>query len=215
MQGYVPEDGTGDIIVRNSVFWENKDGIFMISQYAPPLNVLLSKLTVGNNARYAIRSNVYTDLQVNISTSLIQAPSGQTMFKDPISLSSSFIYLEPTAILGTSSTGFTQLETTTYNSTLLHLPRVESGSSTALAGAGANILYRIGGTGTFHGDSGWDAISLESLWPFEGESIWANKMKSYTSSGSGGNRGFANITSEIPLTDYIWGYLGNPKPSIY
>ena len=38
-------------------------------------------------------------------------------------------------------------------------------------------------------------------------------MRAYSVNTVSGNRGFAAIDSPTPLTDYIWGYLGTPKPA--
>jgi hypothetical protein len=73
-------------------------------------------------------------------------------------------------------------------------------------------MYQTGVSGTLHGETGWDTLTSTQLWPFPNESIWAAKMKAYTATGPGGNRGFAALSGSTatPLTDYIWGYLGTP-----
>lgn len=111
---------------------------------------------------------------------------------------------------------------------LKHLPRIEEGSTLSGAASdggdiGANILYQIGGNGTFYGDNGWNDISSGELWPLSNERLWTDKMQAYSASGSGGDRGFASSqeivlsgltvdvgASQNPLTDYIWNYLGFP-----
>lgn len=115
---------------------------------------------------------------------------------------------------------------------ILYPVRVESGSNlkgTGLGGAdrGANILYRIGKSGTFYGELGWDTVTTESLWPWPYEDRIRNDMKSYSYSGLtttgvtstlSGNRGFCadgkqlNGKDERTLTSYIWEYLGNKMP---
>lgn len=108
---------------------------------------------------------------------------------------------------GCTSSGVTT--TNPFTSVVKYLPRVESGTQ------GPTIMYQVGGTGTFYGDTGWNTTSNIQLWPYANEQMWAAKMKSYAVNNVSGNRGFAALNSATPLTDYIWGYLGNPKPDIY
>ncbi len=88
----------------------------------------------------------------------------------------------------------------------------------------AVILKRIGVSGTFYGDSCWDAVTNEDLWPW----IYEDRIKAvfaepnptppgYTPAGNVAARGFAAngnglYGGEITLTSYIWEYLGNPCP---
>jgi hypothetical protein len=95
--------------------------------------------------------------------------------------------------------------------------RIELGS--ALKGTGyngtdygANIVYKYGIDGTFYGDSGYNALSSNALWPWLNE----DRIKSDFASVTNGARGFATGTSRDgssqTLTKYIWEYLGNTIP---
>jgi hypothetical protein len=85
----------------------------------------------------------------------------------------------------------------------------------------------LGRSGTLFGDAGFDTETNIPMWPFPMESIIKQKFSEYeytgpTYSGSQyhrvetgvdtlvGARGFA-IEGET-LTNYIWGYLGEPVP---
>ena len=92
------------------------------------------------------------------------------------------------------------------------------------AGNKAVILKRIGVTGTFYGDPGWDAVTSEDLWPWiyedEIKEVFAESNPTpsgYTPPNNVAARGFAaNVNGlyggEVTLTSYIWEYLGNPCP---
>ncbi|RKX72053.1 hypothetical protein DRP43_01695, partial [candidate division TA06 bacterium] len=127
-------------------------------------------------------------------------------------------------ITGTPGNGVTSLK---------YLPRIENGSDldgTASDGEdrGATILYKIGVDGTLWGETGYDSVTNEPLWPFPNEDIIRERMKTYiyvdTISGDTlrGDRGFCKDTVQLngiderTLTSYIWEYLGNQMPdSIY
>lgn len=108
---------------------------------------------------------------------------------------------------------------------LLYLPRIESGSALSGSGSGstdrgATILKKIGVSGTFYGDSDYNATTTDDLWPWPYENRIHTEMNAYETtantypSGSdtiSGNRGFA-VSGET-LTKYIWEYLGNTIPA--
>jgi hypothetical protein len=105
---------------------------------------------------------------------------------------------------------------------LLYLPRIETGSPLATAGAdggsvGASVVMMWGTTGTLWGDPGYDTITSEPLWPFPNEAVIDTDMASYNGPGAPGARGFTTGTSKDgspqTLTKYIWEYLGNQVPS--
>ena len=119
---------------------------------------------------------------------------------------------------------------------LKYLIRIEDGSNldgTASDGGdrGATIIKRMGKSGTFWGEPGYNLLqdgtngqADENLWPFPNEDIIKEHMQSYAyDDGSGGdpeitgNRGFASSENDLfgksqTLTRYIWQYLGNEIP---
>lgn len=216
MRGYVPEDIAGTHTVANGLLWGNSDGTFSVSAYVSGATLNMSNLTIGANKGIGLRHNGSYGFSANLTNSLLSIPTGGTGFQSPSSLTNSRYLLASGASAGDAS-GATSIALTTLNEGLKYLPRVEKGSALATAGVGANILYQVGTTGTIYGEAGWNTNTTNQLWPYPNEQLWANKMRAYTATGVGGNRGFAALaaTSTTPLTDYIWGYLGNAKPDIY
>ncbi|WDN87095.1 hypothetical protein BuS5_00063 [Desulfosarcina sp. BuS5] len=117
---------------------------------------------------------------------------------------------------------------------LKYLVRIEDGSNldgTASDGGdrGATIIKRMGKSGTFWGEPGYNLLqdgtngqADENLWPFPNEDIIRQHMRaySYDNGNLSGARGFCTGTSmdgsPQTLTKYIWEYLGNPiPPEIY
>jgi hypothetical protein len=78
-------------------------------------------------------------------------------------------------------------------------------------------VKRIGASESLYGDSGWDTITDENLWPWPNEDILKSKISSYSLHGVNSKRGFCLAGNglyggPITLTSYIWEYLGNPCP---
>lgn len=99
--------------------------------------------------------------------------------------------------------------------------RIEPGSPLKGAGSGGtdigpDIMKKIGVSGTLYGETGYDTVTNESLWPFPNEARIRNDMRSYPSNWPAGNlpsptRGFC--ADGMTLTRYIWESLGNTVPS--
>lgn len=83
--------------------------------------------------------------------------------------------------------------------------RLESGSALDTAGYGFSIEKKIGTTGAFYGDTGYNTVTSDDLWP------WPNEDQIKTDMSEASTRGFC-ATGET-LTKYIWEYLGNEIPS--
>ena len=105
---------------------------------------------------------------------------------------------------------------------LKYLTRIEASSRLQTAGSsggpvGANVIYRWGATGTLWGETGYDTITSELLWPFPNEDVIKADMASYNGPGGTGARGFTtgNSLDGTPqtLTKYVWEYLGNQIPA--
>ena len=107
---------------------------------------------------------------------------------------------------------------------LLYLPRIESSSPLATAGSGgktvgATILKKIGASGTLWGETGYNTVTTENLWPFPHEDKIKANMSTYNLHGVNGARGFCATGKQldginnITLTSYIWEYLGNKMPT--
>jgi len=120
---------------------------------------------------------------------------------------------------------------------LTYLPSINPGSNLDSAGqsgkrVGAHILNRLGRSGTFRGETGWNTLTEYSLWPYPHEDLIKTKMANYQYSGPtrsseqlvegpietlSGARGFSAsgiglYGGPITLTSYIWEQLGLPCP---
>jgi hypothetical protein len=91
---------------------------------------------------------------------------------------------------------------------LKFLPRVEAGSALATAGQGANIIMRIGTSGSLYGAAGFNSPTGESLWP------WPNQDRIKDDfCDDGVTRGVCG--TPLSLTDYVWSFLGSASPIRY
>lgn len=204
MMGFVPEDGDRIGTVTNSVFWGNSNGIFTSSMFVNPYILTIDNIASGANTGYGVRnSSNYTGLIVNLSNSIVA--SNGIAFNDVNSVNN-VDYYGNTNNTANGSAITNSMTTNPFTSVYKYLPRVENGT------VGPSIMYQIGVSGTIYGEYGWNATTDIPLWPYYNETIWAGKMKIYSATGPGGNRGFASINSLNPLTDYVFGYLGNSVP---
>lgn len=89
--------------------------------------------------------------------------------------------------------------------------RVEDGSKLMALGVGPRIIKKIGVSGTIYGESGFDSITSENLWPFPYQDIIKDAMKNYNFHGVDGSRGFC--ADGQTLTGYVWSFLGNVLPA--
>ena len=99
-----------------------------------------------------------------------------------------------------------------FTNSLLYLPRIEAGSDlegldSTGGNPGATVLKRYGVSGTLYGETGWDTLTDDNLWPWPYEDVIHQEVSLYDSTA----RGFA-VEGET-LTKYIWEYLGNEIPS--
>ena len=90
-----------------------------------------------------------------------------------------------------------------------YLFRAEPGSKLATGGAsggaaGAQILTRSGVSGTLYGETGYNTVTTEDLWPYPNETRIKADLAEVNS------RGFS--ASAKTLTDYLWEQLGNTSP---
>lgn len=122
-----------------------------------------------------------------------------------------------------SGTGVITRNPRTSANGLLYLTRIEGSGFLNTAGSsgariGANVLFKIGEDGTFHGNTGYRTVTSNTLWPWPNEDLI--KLNFGEDGTANSRRGFANTTakqkdgtSNVTLTSYIWEYLGNPIPS--
>lgn len=111
---------------------------------------------------------------------------------------------------GSTSSGTGRVTYNPRSNGLLYLARIESGSALKSAGSGggqigAQITTRIGTAGTLQGESGWNADTGTTLWPYPNEA----RIRKEMCTDAGVTRGFCAASS---LTHYIMNYLGNGNP---
>ncbi len=227
---YWSEKGTNTATLQNNVCWANDRGLITSQVFTTPFTITASNNTIGANTFLLDSSRKYDvghnySFPVKLNKNLYYTSSGGSTFLGGSNLTSTspdYVFLRSGATIGSppSSSGYSiqnsSATVVTLNTAgLKYLPKVESGSTLATAGVGANVLYQIGGTGTFYGDTGWNTASSTPLWPLANEQMWAAKLAAYSATGPGGNRGFAALasTQTYPLTYYIWNFLGS-SPTI-
>ncbi|VAW64065.1 hypothetical protein MNBD_GAMMA11-57, partial [hydrothermal vent metagenome] len=98
---------------------------------------------------------------------------------------------------------------------LKYITRIEEGSRLQTDGegggvVGATIINRIGKSGTLYGETDFDILLDEPLWPWPNEAVIGKDFCSITVPGLAA-RGLCSSGGKT-LTAYIWGALGNELP---
>jgi len=99
---------------------------------------------------------------------------------------------------------------------LLYLPQIESDGDLKTDGEsggqiGATILKKIGTSGTLYGESGYDTVTEDDLWPWPYEDRIKTDMEAVSDRGFTAYSGLDGTHNT--LTSYIWEYLGNQMPA--
>jgi hypothetical protein len=196
------DDGSTGMSLTDCVFYQNGAGISMSNR---GVKVTLNRITMGN------------------MTAAIN------QWKGEITLANGVVYNH-----GAPGSGVAEVQyTNTFNPNswsatgiahknpatngLLYLTRIEAGSQLKRAGygssqMGAQVVHKIGTDGTLYGETGYNTVTANALWPWPYE----DRIKSDFASVNGGARGFATGKSRDgspqTLTKYIWEYLGNEMP---
>jgi hypothetical protein len=215
LYGYLPQMTIGTLSISNTVLWGNKYSGVDHSDNTTGVSSL-NHMLIGANGSYGIQGNSgYLKSFIDVTNSIIP---DNALYGIKTARTASYIntYGNGSGASGgaTITNGITS---NPFDSALKYLQRIEPGSNLKGAASdggdiGANIVYQIGAPGSLYGDANWNTVTQNPLWPLANEAIWSAKIKSYTASGPGGNRGFAAVNTSTPLTDYIWGYLGNTVP---
>lgn len=115
----------------------------------------------------------------------------------------------PASVTSSGHLGYADLATAAAAG-LTYFLRPDLSSTIASAHAGANILKRIGATGSLYGEPGFkqvgDGTTASDLWPFPYET----DIKALFVEFGGTARGW--ISTGDTLTEYIWGTLGTAGP---
>ena len=97
---------------------------------------------------------------------------------------------------------------------LLYPVRLESGSALATLNRGAVVTKRMGVSGTLYGETGWNTLTSENLWP------WPDEARIKAALQADDPRGFCVVglkgldgVSDMTLSRYVWEKLGNQIPA--
>jgi hypothetical protein len=122
-----------------------------------------------------------------------------------------------------TSTPSGSTHTITSDNGLLYLPRIETNSfcyGTGEGGTnrGATILYRYGLDGTLWGETGYNTLTVDNLWPYPYEDNIRSDFRTTNNPTGLALPTTNNVTRGFcadgqTLTKYIWEYLGNTIPS--
>jgi hypothetical protein len=211
-----------NLSIENSIFWDMNSGTFFSYTY-PNQDFTIdhslfgtataARMVWGNFGKFI---NVSNSVFVNINgtaldkvnSSLRNAFYGNTLDKDQVLLQTNDV-----SGVNPFTTGG-----------LRYLPRIETTGTFYNAGSdgkniGVDITKQIGVSGTLWGETGWNIVTNENLWPWPNENAIKNAFRTYgVQSNPNPRRGFAAdgnglYGGPITLTSYIWEYLGNSCPS--
>ena len=228
---------SGSKTISDTVIWGGNSGYHGNTQVGSP-NILLNNMTIGNiwgtyaeNQAKSSGTGVYYgsgSVTSLITKNSIIANNNSYGVADYMISNYNVVYGNRSNYGGSEHTPSQGAnDCTTLNpriSSLLYLPRIETGSTLKTLGEGggqigAQIIYQHGTAGTLYGETGYDTLTTVPLWPFPNEALIKSQMGSYNNIGPSGARGFAaagkqlNGVDNITLTSYIWEYLGNIMPS--
>ena len=189
-----------DITIEDSVFWDNLGAGIVFNTKDKP-NTIVKNATIGNS-RYTGtgRGIAYYSGTTPITVKNVIVTAKNEAFQ---AVTPTYYDCWNTGVCTGSATG-----RQTYNpftNGLLYLYRIEPGSNLAQHGEGggrigANITTKIGVSGTYYGETGWNADTGEPLWPWPYEARARSEMCATVSTG---------FCASPSLTDYICSYLGN------
>jgi hypothetical protein len=223
-----------DVYFSNSVFWDVGTGSTALSAITVYDNITIGNVDAQNT------ENTFTDrsssTSVYFSDSIFYDIEGtgtesgyrsKTILYDvPESFNNLFYPIQSDLTIGDITdtiTGINPVSGTPGNGIagIVYPIQIEPGSDADSNGVGATIQLRRGVSGSLWGESGYDDIISDSLWPWPNEDQIKSKMAAYNYNSGGiavnGNRGFAAsgdglYGGSITLTSYIWEYLGNTCP---
>ena len=241
--GGTPGEG---IIVKNSVAVDLDNGLVIDMKSADPDDFSVDHFTVWNTDSTGMEAKTIAYVNGTITNSIVYGNTSYGLRGYGLLSNYNVLYKNGTDYYNPSpgtqdycadnSNAIDPSDGTPGNGTacMLYPVRIEDGSNcdgTGSSGSdrGATILKRVGISGTCWGESGWDSVTSDNLWPWPYEDRIKKDMASYSYTGVdrdgnanqtlSGDRGFCaegkqlNGVDDITLTSYIWEYLGNPIPA--
>jgi MYXO-CTERM domain-containing protein len=232
--GISHEKLSGTIKVRNLILWDSDSGYWGDQGVGVTASLSMQNLTVGNTSgSYDDNNGESADgTGVGISSALANTVRSSLFYRNHSFGIAGYVNSDYNAFFKNgANTGGNHVpalgahDVTSIDPAsggLLYLPRIENGSALKGAGEaggqiGAQVVNRIGVSGTLYGETGWDALTSEPLWPFPNEATIKADMAAYAGRGGAGGRGFCAGTAQDgsaqTLTKYVWEYLGNKIPA--
>lgn len=230
--GFVGNSQSSGNVFRNSVFWKSKNALWTRSSDISD-KILIDHSTFGAiSDAYgyhdrAVESDVLGGAEVKNS---IIYGTGDVAFRNVISNYNDLFGNQSNYAGGSVGLNDYCIENSNqidpFANSLKYIPYIMTNSHLAGKASdngdiGANILTKIGVSGTLYGEDGYNIDTGESLWPFPYEDLIKNQMSQYMYTNTigtiNGVRGFAASGSglngkPITLTSYIFEYLGNACP---
>ena len=198
--GNAPQTGH---VIQNAVLWDNYWGINV--SYQSSVDIAATGLTIGQNALGSIGYGI------------AGGSGGTKTFINAIITNMNNVDLSGVSAdyfdsfnNGNTASGTGQVSYNPRTNGLQALMRIESSTPLKTAGSGgsqigAQVVNRIGTSGTLFSETGWNVDTGALLWPYPNEA----RLKKEMCTDVGITRGFC---SAVSITKYIGSYLGNPSP---
>jgi hypothetical protein len=173
-----------------------------------PKAVSLNRCTAVNGTGSSIRG--YGSAVIQLSNSIVWTMANGANIGG-VTLNGTNNYFNPGAA---ESVAVTEGNLNPATNGLLYPVRLENGSALKTAGKGATIIKRIGVSGTLWGETGWDQVTTENLWPFPQEARIKAALQADSAYGFAtiGRKRLNGVDPET-LTTYVWEALGNQIPA--
>ncbi len=196
--------------VSNSVSWATTGGSAI--RWNGTGSISIDHVTVGGNSSQPALTTYNNSVTATLSQSVFSNISSVVDGNGTLSLLNNAFDLS-SLLKGTGSI---------LAPALRYLP--DASRDTGMSNMGAVILKRVGRSGTFYGDAGYDEVTTENLWPWPNESVIKSVFAETNAPKSGNTpssnntvRGFTVATDKfgktMTLTRYVWQYLGNEIPA--
>ncbi len=196
--------GSNNNDMYNCLIWDAfNEGI--AGQRSSSPGSVLDQLTIGSSAGDAFNS--YNGMRAAITNSLFVNNGGGITGANSVAYS----HFWQDSSAGTNALTSDPLQR--------YITRVETNSPAYQSGSGgktrgATIEKKYGVSGTLHGESGYDTLTGDNLWPWPSQQrihdLFAEPDGISGMPNNNEARGFA--ASGQSLTNYIWNYLGNGNP---
>ena len=205
---------TSGINFENIVGWDTTTGYILRG------NITYSHLTLGeadtNYSSYAAFNQYEHSITLTDSIFVGNSATNGTLTGGGLTGDYNYFYNNYNNY-GTSSAGahdVTNINPLTNG--LKYLVRIEDNSNLDGVASddgdpGATILKRIGVSGTYYGETGYNTTTSDDLWPWPNEDIIRTNFKTYDNENISADRGFC--ADGVTLSSYIWEYLGNDCPA--